>query len=349
MQDMNDPFYIQWHITNRCNLRCRHCYQDDFSTKGDLDWSQLRKVSDNILSTMKAWGRTACIHLTGGEPLLRPELFPLLEELDRKPEVHELGIITNGVLLDREKAERLSAFSKLKKVKISMDGADAAVNDAIRPEGTFRRVIENVSEIKSDSRFEIQFMITVMRRNFRNVPSLIDLCQDLGIGGLIIERFIPWGRGRGIKDEVLTREEWRELIGTFVEHFSIELSEGETLPYQAFEVVFHGDDMELLGAPCVIGTDGVCVMPDGSVLPCRRFPVSIGNLLNQSLREIWNKSEILNQLREKRNLKGLCGICHLKDCRGCRSLALFSTGDYLEEDPHCLWPTDIPSHCGVHS
>ena len=345
---MNDPFYIQWHITNRCNLRCRHCYQDDFSKKGDLDWPHLRKVSDNVLSTMKEWGRTACIHLTGGEPLLKPELFPLLEELDRKPEVHELGIITNGVLLDRERVEKLSVFSKLKKLKISMDGADPAVNDAIRPEGTFRKVIENVSEIKRAGRFETQFMITVMRRNFRSFPSLIDLCQDLGIDGLIVERFIPWGRGRGIKDELLTREEWKELIGMFIEQFSIELSEGECFPYQAFEVIFNGDEMELLGAPCVIGTDGVCILPDGSVLPCRRFPIPIGNMLTQPLKEIWNQSEILRQLREKSNLKGKCGRCHMKDCRGCRSLALFSTGDHLAEDPHCFWPADTPSTCGVH-
>jgi radical SAM protein with 4Fe4S-binding SPASM domain len=332
---MNDPFYIQWHITNRCNLRCKHCYQDDFSDKGDLDGLQLQQISDNIIRTLKDWGRMACIHLTGGEPLLKPELLQLLEELNRRPEVHELGIITNGVLLDRKRMEKLSPFSKLKRLKISMDGADAAVNDAIRPEGTFKRVIENVSEIKRSGRFETQFMITVMRKNFRNIPSLIDLCQDLGIDGLIIERFIPWGRGKGIKDEVLDRQGWKELIGMLAEAFSIHLSERECFPYQAFEIMFNGDETELLGAPCVIGTDGVCVMPEGSVFPCRRFPVSIGNLLDKSLNQIWTQSDILRQLREKKNLKGRCGTCRWKDCRGCRSLAYSTTGDYLEEDPHC--------------
>jgi radical SAM protein with 4Fe4S-binding SPASM domain len=332
---MNDPFYIQWHITNLCNLRCRHCYQDDFSRQADLDLADLRRISANILSAMKEWGRTACIHLTGGEPLLKPELIPLLDELDGKPEVHELGIITNGVLLECETMTRLSPFSKLRRLKISIDGADAAVNDAIRPQGTFRKVIENVLEVKRSSRFDVQFMITVMRSNFRSLPSLIDLCQELGIDGLIIERFIPWGRGEGIKDEVLNREEWKELTGTLAGLFSIDPSEGECLPYQAFEVIFKDDEMELLGAPCVVGTDGVCVMPDGTVFPCRRFPVSIGNLLSESMSEIWTKSEVLDQLRGKKNLKGLCGKCPMKDCRGCRSLALFSTGDHLAEDPHC--------------
>ena len=76
-------------------------------------------------------------------------------------------------------------------------------------------------------------------------------------------------------------------------------------------------------------------MPEGTVFPCRRFPVSLGNLLEQPLDQIWRKSEVLEQLRKKENLKGKCGTCEVEDCRGCRSLAFALTGDYLEEDPHC--------------
>ncbi len=99
---MKEPFYIQWHMTNTCNLRCQHCYQDDFSRTHDLGWSGLKEVSDTILEAMDAWDRTACIHLTGGEPLLKPELFPLLDYLDQQPAVEELGLITNGLCIDRE-------------------------------------------------------------------------------------------------------------------------------------------------------------------------------------------------------------------------------------------------------
>ena len=129
---MKNLFYIQWHITNLCNLRCKHCYQDDFSKRNDLDWSELKKVSDNVLFTLKEWNKTACIHLTGGEPLLKPELFLLLNDLDQQPVVEELGIITNGLLIDPELIRRLSDFSKLKKMKISRDGDEAGPNDSIR-------------------------------------------------------------------------------------------------------------------------------------------------------------------------------------------------------------------------
>jgi radical SAM protein with 4Fe4S-binding SPASM domain len=334
---LKDSFHIQWHITNLCNLRCQHCYQNDFSKTNDLDWPGLKKVSENIFSALREWDQKACIHLTGGEPLLKPELFPLLSDLDQQSLVEELGVITNGLPMDREMVKRLSDFSKLKKIKISLDGANAEINDSIRSKGAFNKVIENLPLIKETRKFEILFMFTVMKRNFRNLPSLFKLCQDLGANGLIIERFIPLGRGRGIIDEVLGKEEWKEMIKMLLDFFPTVEAEHPFLPYQAFQISFNEEEPELLGAPCVIGRDGMCVMPNGDIFPCRRFPISIGNLLKDSLKTIWEKSALLEKLRRKENLKGKCGRCEMEDCRGCRSLAFALTEDYLGEDPHCWY------------
>jgi radical SAM protein with 4Fe4S-binding SPASM domain len=334
---LGDTFHFQWHITNLCNLRCRHCYQENFSKRNDLDWKRLKRISENVLSTLKEMDQTACFHLTGGEPLLKPELFPLLQELDQQPIVEELGIITNGLLIDEEMMRRLSEFPKLKKIKISLDGADAEVNDSIRSRGTFDQVIKNLLLIKKEDRFETIFMFTVMKRNFKTLPSLFQLSQDLGMDGLIIERFIPLGKGKDLIKEVLDKDQWKELIGTLLTYFSIQMEPEDVFSYQAFQVSFDGEKPELLGAPCVLGMDGLCIMPEGNVFPCRRFPISIGNLLDTPLKQIWEGSEILAKLRGKENLKGNCGSCELKDCRGCRSLALALTGDYLSEDPHCWY------------
>jgi len=334
---MKDQFHIQWHITNLCNLRCKHCYQDDFSRKNDLDWSGLKKISDNIQQTNEKWDKSVCIHLTGGEPLLRPELFLLLQDLDQKTVVEELGLITNGLLIDQELIRKLAGFSKLRKIKFSLDGGDAETNDSIRQKGAFDSVMRNLPLIKKEERFEIIFMFTVMKRNFRSLPSLIRLCQDSGVDGLIIERFIPLGRGKESLNEVLSKEEWKEMIRMLSDFVSSEEEQHSFLPYQAFQINFHGEEPELLGAPCVIGVDGLCIMPEGNVFPCRRFPISIGNLLDNPLEQIWERSGILEQLRRKENLKGKCGRCEIRDCRGCRSLALALTGDYLEEDLHCRY------------
>ena len=334
---MKDPFYIQWHITNFCNLRCKHCYQEDFSKNSDLDWPGLKRVSDNLLTTLKGWDKTACIHFTGGEPLLKPELFLLLNDFDQQSMIEELGIITNGLLIDEEIMGKLSSFSKLRKIKISLDGSDAEMNDSIRSKGTFEKVMRNISLIKKDERFEIILMFTVMKKNFRSLPSLFKLCQNLGVDGLIIERFIPLGKGREIVGEVLSKEEWKEMIGMLLDFFSPEGEGHPFLPYQAFQISFNGEEPELLGAPCVIGVDGLCIIPEGNVFPCRRLPISIGNLLDQSLKQIWESSELLERLRRKENLKGKCGRCEMRECRGCRSLALALAGDFLEEDPHCWY------------
>jgi radical SAM protein with 4Fe4S-binding SPASM domain len=232
---------------------------------------------------------------------------------------------------------RLSDFPKLKKIKISLDGADEETNDAIRSKGAFEKVMQNLSLMRKEKRFEIILMFTVMKKNFRNLPFLFKLCQERGIDGLIIERFIPLGKGRRIVDQVLRKEEWNEMIGMLLHFFSIEGEQKSVFPYQAFQISFSGEEPELLGAPCVIGMDGLCIMPEGTVFPCRRFPVSIGNLLETPLKQIWEESGLLQELRKKENLKGKCGRCGMRNCRGCRSLAFALTNDYFAEDPHCWY------------
>jgi radical SAM protein with 4Fe4S-binding SPASM domain len=337
LDSMDRTFYLQWHITNYCNLRCRHCYQDDFSSDKDLDWPILKGVSDNVLAALRHWKRKGCIHLTGGEPLSKPELFPLLAYLNDNPLVEELGIITNGLLLDRQMVKKLAPFGKLMKIKVSLDGADAQTNDSIRPLGTFERVMRNLPLVKQEKRLEIILMFTAMKRNYKNLPSLIRLSQDSGVQGLIIERFIPWGRGRAIQREVLERDQWKELVESLYKIFSIEAEVDGIPPYQAFQIDFQGEEPELMGAPCVLGEDGVCVMPDGIVYPCRRFPLPLGSLLEDSLQTVWGKSEILPKMRDKQNLKGKCGSCNREECTGCRSLAYSLTGDFFGEDPHCYY------------
>ncbi len=332
---METSFYIQWHITNLCNLRCRHCYQVDFTKGEDLDWDGLRNVSGNILSALQVWEDKACIHLTGGEPLLKPELFPLLEHLDRQPEVEELGLITNSLLLNDEILDLLAAVPKFKTVKISLDGADPPVHDRLRSAGNFERVVEKISLVRERGVFDLNLMFTVMRSNLESLPAFLRLGEELGVDGMIIERFIPWGRGREVRNEVLGKVHWRSMLKALFAYFSMELEEDEIPPYQAFQVDFRGEQPQLLGAPCVLGTEGFCVMPNGDVFPCRRFPMTIGNLRQDSFKNIWQNCAVLNQLRRKENLKGKCGPCKEENCTGCRSLAFSLTGDYLAEDPHC--------------
>lgn len=327
-------FYIQWHITNHCNLRCRHCYQEIFSSQADLDWPGLKQVADNLLRSLREKKQSACLNLTGGEPLLKPELWSLLEYLTQQPEMIELGIITNGLLLNEEMAAKISLYPKLHQLKISLDGPDPKTNDSLRGPGIFQKVVKNLISFEQAASLPIYIMFTIMERNFRTIPSLVELARKLKVHGLILERFIPWGRGKELITEVLNKEEWREFLQMLSSLLAIEETDLPG-PYQAFQINFQNEELMLLGAPCVLGEDGFCIMPDGQVYPCRRFPIALGNLRYESLEQMWHNSPLLQDLRRKENLQGKCRICPLKDCRGCRSLALALTGNYFAEDPHC--------------
>ncbi len=334
--DLSPTLYIQWHITNYCNLRCRHCYQEIFSLANDLDWVGLRQVADNLLRSLRENEQMASINLTGGEPLLKPELWPLLDYLASQPEVTELGLITNGLLLNKELALKLSAIPKLKQIKVSLDGPDPMTNDFLRGAGVFQRVVNNLENWGLAKSLVIYIMFTIIQRNFRTIPSMVKLAQKLKVQGLILERFIPWGRGKEIITEVLLKDQWREFQQILSSLVSLAEPDIPAI-YQAFQINFQNQEPILLGAPCVLGTEGFCLMPDGQVYPCRRFPVPIGQLRHESLNQIWYNSPLLQDLRRKENLQGKCRTCSLKECHGCRSLALALTGNYFAEDPHCLY------------
>jgi radical SAM protein with 4Fe4S-binding SPASM domain len=334
---MNNEFNFQWHITNRCNLRCKHCYQDDFTAKADLEWPQLKSVADNILYTLKNWGKTTSINITGGEPLLKKELSPLLEYLDNSPQVAELTIITNATLIDENCIADFKKITKLKNIKVSLDGTTEEVNGYIRKPGTLDSVTKAIGLIKNNSSLKIIVMFTLMKKNLKETAHIFDFCKQEGLDSLILERFIPQGQGGKIKEEVLDKRDWQEAVELVLDFCSLSVDEKDILPYKAFWVKFRKNEpLKLYGATCNVADQSLCIMPDAAVYPCRRFNLSIGNLLDTSLKDIWDNSPLLKEVRKRSCLKGKCAVCDI-DCFGCRALAYSLSGDYLAEDSQCWY------------
>ena len=325
--------YFQWHITDACNFRCRHCYQHDFTKAADLALDGLIKIYENIASC--AAGRKTKINVTGGEPFLRKDLFDFLRYLDKHDATGELAIITNASLIDENTVEKLKEIKKLKQLKISLDGATEKTNDLIRKAGAFRTVLEKINLIQEKSRLEIVVMLTAMRSNAYELPALFQLCRDLKVDGLIIERFIPLGQSRDLKSEVISKEDWKRLVNDICEYMEIDAEESEMLPCKAFWIKFKENDAELLGAECNLGDDAFAILPNGDLLPCRRFAIKIGNLLDKSLEDIISESRILKEVTDKTKLKGKCRTCRIDKCRGCRAFAYAVGDDYLAEDSLC--------------
>jgi radical SAM protein with 4Fe4S-binding SPASM domain len=326
-------FYVQWHILDRCNLRCAHCYQSDFGRSREQGWEGLKHVADNMLEAMRTWNAKLDIALTGGEPLLKEELIPLLEYLNASKQIGTLSLITNGTLLSRHMGE-LKTLKKFKEIRISLDGATAAVHDSIRGEGAFAKTLENIATAKKAG-IPVILMSTVMRRNLDEALLLGKLCRDVGAEGFILERFVPLGTGLAIRSEVLSGMEFLTLWNRMLDGLGLEATPEELICYRGIKVTAKGKSGKAYGSECIVGCDGMAVLPDGTIYPCRRLEIPIGNLMDERLTHIWENSPIIRNLQSKKNLKGKCGNCAIEGCIGCRAMTHSLTGDYLGEDPHC--------------
>lgn len=341
-----DEFYFQWHITERCNLRCVHCYQDRYDIRSESSLAQLEKIADQIILTLRKWRKKGRIALTGGEPFLKKELFPLMRYLEQKEYIWRIGILTNGTLIDEEIVDRLATFQKLYYVQISLDGASQETNDFIRGKGSYERAMNSLKVLREKG-INTRLMFTVHKRNLQDVPSLIDLAIKEKVDTLTIERFVPEGKGAEVKDWFLTKEEVHELFQYVSRRSDIEYKKGTPLKILKYRTLWANIDPERartanappeidLGAMCSIGIDSLTILSDGTVFPCRRLPIPIGNLKNDSIFKIWYTSELLWRIRNKNNLKGKCDGCDLiPRCSGCRAIAYALTGDYLAEDSQC--------------
>jgi radical SAM protein with 4Fe4S-binding SPASM domain len=340
-------FYFQWHITNKCNLRCSHCYQESYTDESDLSIDELKDIANKIFSTMAKWQKKGDISITGGEPLIKKELFPLLSYLDNSDEISRLDVLCNGILITDEIASKLEKIKKLNNIQISLDGATPEIHDQIRGPGTFEKALRGIRILVSHG-IDVKVMFTLQRLNRGEIPSLIDLAIKEKISGITIERMVPTGSGKDKKDAILKPKELQKIFQYISDRSDIEYAKGNKLRVLKYRPLWININPcraalgtqtvphEELGAICSIGYDGLCIMPDASVLACRRLPISIGNLKNDSIEKIWFESELLCQIRDKRNLKGKCKSCeHIPRCSGCRSMAYALTGDHLAEDPQC--------------
>lgn len=325
-------FHIQWHITNLCNLRCIHCYQDDFSSHQELGLNDLLKIGENIIKTMEKWDAYLFLSLTGGEPLIKSEIWSLLDYFKNSNRILELNLITNGVLVDLYIEDILR--SKIKKIFVSLDGISSEVNDRIRGKGVFKKVLSNILLLKAN-KITTFLMYTLMNLNYEEAKNLINFCKELGVDGYILERFFPLGQGRNISNELVSKE---DLVNLYKEIF-IRTGNGfnikNIVSTRAVQVVLK-ENLELYIAQCIVARYGIAILPDGSVLPCRRFNLKIGNLCIQDLDEIWNSSKILNEIRNRESLEGRCANCGIEDCIGCRAMVYTLKSNYLGEDPHCF-------------
>jgi len=343
---LNNPFefFVQLHLTERCNLRCKHCYQSEKRPQ-EMSLSEITAVIAETSDMLRDWEETynlsftSSFNVTGGEPFLRRDLFAVLEKL--KENAFDTYILTNGTLVTMDIAAALSAL-EVEGVQISIEGPKD-IHDAIRGTGSFSASLKGIRHLL-DAGIELTLNTTLSEMNAPYFMDVVKLASSLGAQRLGFSRLVPSGCGKKMLNTMLKEEVLKDL---YTEIFSLNtnglhITTGDPIAEQLRDPADDDANNPTPSGGCAAGVSGLTVLPDGTVTPCRRLPVPIGNVKKDSLREIWASSETLKALRDKNSYQGKCGECKKwHACRGCRAIAFAYSqangkADYLAEDPQCF-------------
>lgn len=328
-----EEFYFQWHLTERCNRSCRHCYQDAHASS-ELPFSDLEAILHRMDEALSKWELPGSLSLTGGEPFVRrDDLFALATRIDDLPTFSYYDILSNGSFITSEEVVELKRLRKLRRVQVSLEGATAGTNDMVRGYGAFEETMGAIRLMKKHG-LAVGVMTTVSRLNFLEVPSLIRMLDAEGVDTFAMERLVPEGKGAALREQLLSPAELKKLCHE-VYDLARNRSHLRVLLHRPLFTLVAPDD-PTVGALCSVGNNALTVMPDGTVYPCRRLPIPIGNALHDGFFSIWYGSDVLWRVRDPDNLSTNCRDCQFfSACRGCRAMAYSATGDYLGRDPQC--------------
>ena len=339
------PRLIAWELTRTCNLSCIHCraasidkpYHDEFTTEECL----------RFLDEVAAFASPIMI-LTGGEPLLRPDIFEIATYGSNKG--LRMVMATNGLLIDTQTTEQMKEAS-IKRVSISLDGATAQTHDHFRKvDGAFAGALRGINFLKEAS-IEFQINTTITRENLHELPDIQKLAVGLDAAAHHIFLLVPTGRGKDFKDQEIAAEDYEQTLHWFYDQSDkVDMQLKATCAPHYYrimrqrakedgkEVTTQTQGMDAVTRGCLGGVAFLFISHVGQVQPCGYLEVDCGNVRQTPLREIWRDSEVLKNLRNFDVYKGKCGVCEYRRvCAGCRARAFEATGDYLQEEPLCTY------------
>jgi len=309
---------IYFYLTEGCNLRCRHCwiapkYQSEENSYPSLDLDLFK----SIIEQAKPLGLTG-VKLTGGEPLLHPQIHEILEFI--RTEDLRLTVETNGVLCTPELAQKMAAC-KDAFVSVSLDGAEADTHEWVRGvEGCFDGAMDGIRNLV-DARFRPQVIMAIMRRNKDQMEELVHLAEHLGAGSVKFNIVQPVARGEKTHEsgEALSIEELVDL-GRWVEDTlststNLRLHYSHPMAFRALGKMF-GENGDGCGVCGILGILGM--LANGSYALCgigETVPdLCFGHASSDSLEDIWNNTSVLLELREglPQRFEGICGTCLMK-------------------------------------
>ncbi len=338
--------WLAWEITRRCNLHCVHCRSSselEVQEHPDFSTEEGRRIIDDIASFAKP-----VVVLSGGEPLLRKDVFELAQYGTDKG--LRMCLATNGTLVTPEICKNIKDAG-IRMVSLSLDGSTAEIHDNFRSQpGAFDGTI-NAARLFRENGIDFLINSSFTKRNQDDIPNVYRLAKDIGATAWYMFMIVPTGRGEDIMSELISPEDYEELLKW---HYEMEKNEDSMLVRPTCAPHYYRVRMQLAKAEgekvehrslkfstggskgCLAGQLISLIDVDGNVLPCSYFPLPAGNIRKQSMKDVWENSTLFKELRDFSSYKGSCGKCeYVRVCGGCRARAYAVTGDYLDEEPFC--------------
>jgi radical SAM protein with 4Fe4S-binding SPASM domain len=325
------PTTVKWEITNLCNLRCKHCV---VSAGRELD---------NELSTEEALGLVdQCVSagarnlgILGGEPLLRRDLFTIIDYASSNGLDVALG--TNAFNVSEELVRKI-ADAPLQDLSISVDGIGDVHDEFRGRKGAFESTIQAIKQLVECSDVPFTVSAVVSKHNLHQVGDIIDLAVELGASKFAANDLVPIGRAQYLRDLCMSQEEF-DRLSEFVDEKRKQYGDQIKLAWLGVGNNPNWPDSErgpLLISKCGAGLTELTVGADGTVRPCPFLRPTTENIRERSLEEIWFNSDQLRICQDRVNLKGKCGRCTMKySCGGCRARAESFLNDPLGPDIRC--------------
>jgi AdoMet-dependent heme synthase len=320
---------LAWETTRRCNLNCRHCRAA--ATMGPYPGELSTAEGKKLLTDVAGMG-PAVIILTGGEPLLRDDIFEITAYGHGLG--HRMVMAVNGTLLTPDIAWRLKDAG-IQRLSISIDGASAVSHDDLRAvPGAYEGALRGIEACKAAG-LPFQINTTITRANLAELPAIYELAIGLGAAAHHVFVLVPTGRGAEMTADLVTPEEYDQALRWLLarqqegrlhlkptcapQYYRLWREEaharGERITPQT-----HG--MEAMTKGCLGGQGFAFVSYKGEVQPCGYLELLAGDIREQAFPEIWEKSELFRQLRAVDDYHGKCRACqYRKVCGGCRARA----------------------------
>jgi radical SAM/SPASM domain protein of ACGX system len=332
-------FAFQWHITDDCDQRCKHCYIFSENNKKpiiSMTLDEIKSVLSNCLEFCSRFNREPYFYITGGDPILHPNFWELMRIIQNT--CAEFTILGNPFHLTDEVCKKLKDFG-CDKYQMSLDGM-RETHDWFRKKGSFDTTLEKIKCI-NNAGINSVIMTTVSSKNINEIPDIIDTVVKNKVDTFAFARYCATSLE---KNSNITPLEYKDLLDKCYKKFQ-EYENSETyfdykdhlwtlyLYENGLFKIPQDAEKDVIYDGCNCGNCHITICSNGDIFACRRFESKVGNVFKDKISDVW-----LNQMEEYREYNKFekCSKCELLAfCRGCPAVAYGETHNFYSADPQC--------------